>query len=102
MIYLDLSCKANGKKVTFIMIYHDTSQYITICNNTSERGRVRSNIIMLARPEAMTGSGTGNHDWKSKPEVIPEVMTGSGTGSGTGSHTRRVYRNSFPEVVPEV
>ena len=35
----DLSCKANVKMVTFIMIYHDTSQYITICNNTSERGR---------------------------------------------------------------
>ncbi len=39
MIYHDISCKANVKMVTFIMIYHDTSQYITICNNTSERGR---------------------------------------------------------------
>ena len=37
-MYHDLSCKANVKMVTFIMIYHDTSQYITICNNTSERG----------------------------------------------------------------
>ena len=37
-MYHDLSRKANDKKVTFIIIYHDTSQYIVICNNTSEGG----------------------------------------------------------------
>ncbi len=37
--------------------------------------------------------------------MAPEVIPGKGTGSiprgGTGSLTRKGYRKSFPEVVPE-
>ncbi len=45
-IYHDLSRKANGKMVTFNMIYHDTLRYIAICINTSERGNLGDDPVI--------------------------------------------------------
>ena len=54
-VYLNL--KANVKMVSFIMIYHDTSQYITICNNTSDRGRFH-NITLNLNPNLNPNTNT--------------------------------------------
>ena len=74
-MYHDVSCKANGKMVTFIMIYHDTSQCMTkgMVSKTASADPAHTRIRQVQEQENETSTNFQKSPlWEGDDEIMWE------------------------------